>query len=148
MVLLVPLLHQYFILCDDGREWIEIFNSADTSVDLSNWKLYENGTNHGLELIQGTSVLSPNQYAVIVDDKNEFLKDYPAHSGTIFDSCFALNNNGEELTIKNQDLFIDKVNYSSAWEADGDGNSLQKIQLETSASYSWSNKYLPFYFFN
>ncbi|MHA1482573.1 MAG: Lcl domain-containing protein [Candidatus Heimdallarchaeaceae archaeon] len=112
---------------DDGREWIEIFNNANVSVDLSNWKLYEDGINHGLTLIQGTNILFPNQYAVIINDKNEFLKDYPAHSGTIFDSSFSLNNNGEELTIKNQDLFIDNIDYSATWGADGDGNSIQKI---------------------
>jgi len=124
---------------DEGREWIEIFNDANISVDLSNWKLYEDGINHGLTLIQGTNILSPNQYAVIVNDKNEFLKDYPAHFGTIFDSSFSLNNNGEELIIKNQDLFIDNIDYSSVWEADGDGNSLQKItpSLDSNDSNNW-----------
>jgi hypothetical protein len=124
---------------DDGREWIEIFNNANISVDLTNWKLYEDGTNHGLNIVQGANVLLSNQYAVIVDDKNEFLKDFPSYSGTILNSSFALSNDTEELIIKNQDLFIDNLSYSSVWGANGDGNSLQKItpNLYSNNSNNW-----------
>jgi len=117
---------------DEGREWIEIFNNGETQVDLTDWKFYEYGedANHRLEITQGSSTLQPNEYAVIVDDSEEFLKDYPDYSGTLFDSSFSLNNSGENIAIKNRTLLIDEVSYSSEWEANGDGNSLQRVNPE------------------
>ena len=114
---------------DEGREWIEIFNSGDSLVDLTNWKFYENQTNHTLTAIQGSMILAAGDYAVIVNssDKNKFLIDYPNYNGTLLKSSFSLNNSGESIAIKNGDLLIDEVSYSSSLGADGDGNSLQKI---------------------
>jgi len=112
---------------DEGREWIEIFNATDTEVDLTDWKFCEAETNHNLNLVQGTSSLSAAEYAVIANDSDEFLKDYPNYSGTLFDSSFSLNNTGESLSLKNKDLVCDQLAYSSNWGANGDGNSLQKI---------------------
>lgn len=112
---------------DDGREWIEIFNSDSTSVDLTDWIFYENNTKHGLSIIQGNAILPPSGYAVISSEPNKFLLDNPTYLGTIFDSAFSLNNDGENLAIKNKELaIIDELNYYSSWGANGDGRSLQR----------------------
>jgi len=112
---------------DGGREWTEIFNNGDASVDLTGWKFFENNTNHGLTVTQGNIVLSANGYAVIADDPSKFLIDNPGFSGTIFDSAFSLSNDGEELTIKDNNLsIIDETNYNSTQGANGNGRSLQK----------------------
>ena len=120
---------------DDGpdnkqrREWIEIYNSGD-NIDLKDWKLYEAKTNHGIDSVPegGDVFLSSNSYAVIVDKPEVFKEEHPNFSGVIFDSAFNLNNTGETLIIRNSDLVdVDSVNYSSDQGANGDGNSLQKI---------------------
>ena len=112
---------------DEDREWIEILNNGENSVDLTNWKFYENETNHNLKLIQGTISIPPNGYTIIADDTEKFLMDHPNYSGTLFDSAFSLSNSGEKIAIKNGDLIINEVTYESAWGANGDGNSLQKF---------------------
>lgn len=113
---------------DEGREWIEILNTATSEVDLTNWKFYENETNHQLNIVQGIAILPSNSYAIIADDAEKFLEDYPDFSETLFDSAFSLSNEGENIAIKNGDLMIDEVNYDSAWGASGDANSLQRTE--------------------
>lgn len=112
---------------DDGREWIEIFNNGDTTIDISGWKLHENETNHGLTVAQGMFSISANGYAIITDKPDKFLIDNPSYSGILFDSTFSLNNSGESLILKDGTLSItDEVNYSSSWGANGNGRTLQR----------------------
>jgi hypothetical protein len=113
---------------DSGREWIEIFNNSNESVNLENWRFYEAETNHKLKLFLGEVVLIPGAYLIIADNPGKFLLDWPAFIGTIFDSTFSLSNTGETLIIRNGELVdVDTVSYISDMGANGDENSLQKI---------------------
>ncbi|AKM77846.1 TPA: hypothetical protein DDZ49_03815 [Candidatus Wolfebacteria bacterium] len=112
---------------DEGREWIELYNNGTTTVDIAEWKFYENETHHGLTLKQGSPSLLPAGYAVIGNDSTAFLADNSGFTGTLFDSTFSLSNEGEFLVLKNGDLVIDTTMYASATGAQGDGNSLQKF---------------------
>jgi endonuclease YncB( thermonuclease family) len=115
---------------DSGREWIEIYNSGSLAVDIADWKLSENETNHSLALKMGSSVIASGQYAVVADNSEKFLIDYPNFSGSLFDSAFSLNNNGETIAIKNGDLKIDELTYLPTQGADGNGTSLQKFSTD------------------
>ena len=41
---------------DAGKEWIELYNNGE-EINLTGWKFYEGGTNHGLSLKQGDLML-------------------------------------------------------------------------------------------
>lgn len=111
---------------DSGREWIEIANLGSETIDIGKYKLFENNTNHGLKLISGAPVLVPNATAVIASDAQKFLADYPAYSGTLFDSAFALSNTGESFSIKNgSSTVLTSIEYSAEETANGTGGSLQ-----------------------
>jgi len=112
---------------DTGREWIEILNTGTSSVDLSEWKLFESDTNHTLTATQGGIVLVGQAYAVIADDPLQFLADHPGYSGVLFDSTFSLSNTGETIGIKNKTLLINSVVYNPLQGADGNGKSLQRF---------------------
>lgn len=112
---------------DDGREWIEIFNKSSSTIDLTEWKFSESGSDHGLTLKQGDKNIYPDSYAIISNNTDKFLKDFPGFSGTIFQSSFSLANSGETLILKNQDLQIDEITYSSSTGAYDNGQSLQLI---------------------
>lgn len=112
---------------DDGREWIEVHNAGTTTVDIGEWKFFEDETHHGLTAVQGTSVLPVGGYAVIVASSSAFLNDNAGYSGSIFDSAFSLSNTGESLALKNGDLVIDSIVYASSAGAGGDGMSLQRF---------------------
>ncbi len=112
---------------DSGREWVEIYNSGTNDVDLSSWKFFENNTNHAL-VANTDSIITSGNYAIIADNVSKFSADNPAFSGLLFDSSFSLSNTGESIAIKNSDLSnADSVSYNSDMGANGDGNSLQKI---------------------
>ncbi len=115
---------------DDGHEWIEVYNSGE-SFDLSKWKLFEGGSNHGISAYAGGSNLATGGYAVLADNPQKFLADWPNFSGIVFDSVFSggLNNtNGETMTLRNDSAVdVDSVTYNPTLGANGDGNSLQKI---------------------
>ncbi|MDP4020566.1 MAG: lamin tail domain-containing protein [Candidatus Adlerbacteria bacterium] len=110
---------------DQGYEWLELTNTGTTPVDISAWRLFENGTNHKLTLVQGASaVLQPGQSAVVADKAEYFITRYPA-VGVVFDSAFSLSNEMETLMLKNAggDV-VDQLTYRSSLGAKGDGASL------------------------
>ncbi len=116
---------------DTGREWIEIYNGSSAAIDISNWKLFEANTNHGLTNIQGGTSLASGGYAIIADDPTKFLADWSGFSGILFGSAFSLSNSGETLGLKENSTttsFVDQITYDPTTGAGGDGNSLQKSE--------------------
>lgn len=98
------------------HEWIEVWNKGDSDVDLGSWKFWENNTNHGLKAVSTTdSIISPNEYAVICQDGDVFLRDYPNFIGSVLDSAWSsLSENGEEVGLKDEaGNFIEKFTYLS-----------------------------------
>ena len=94
---------------DENREWLEIFNQTDQALDLTNWKFFEQNINHKLS---GNLTLAAKTYAVIVDDQNSFMLDYPNYTGLIIDSSFSLKNSGEYLALKDDfSTVIDEIIY-------------------------------------
>ncbi len=112
------------------HDWIEVHNNSAGIIDLSTFKLFEAGTNHGIKSIQGLPTLSPGAFAVVASNAATFLTDQPAgFNGQLFDSSFSLNSTsaGETLVIRTGDLSDqDSVAYSADLGAKDDGNSLQK----------------------
>ncbi len=113
---------------DTDREWIEIKNEGNESVDLISWKFFEANSNHGLVLSSGDSVLDSGEYAIIASQPTVFLVDWPSVTATIFDSSFSLNNEtGETLALKNgSGEVVDEITYSSSSGAVGNGKSLNR----------------------
>ena len=110
---------------DTKREWVEVFNSGTTSVDLTSYFLFENNVYHKL-MAQSGNMLPAGEYAIIADSIPEVLADYPNYAGLVFDSTFSLGNSGESISVANaQKVQIDTYAYSSGMGAANDGNSLQ-----------------------
>lgn len=110
---------------DSGKEWIEVVNRESVPVDICDWRLSTNGTNHKLSFSRGACEISPGGYAIIATSDDGFEALYPWFSGTVITGSFSLNNSGGTISLKNGDVEIDSVTYSSDAGAHGDGNSLQ-----------------------
>lgn len=87
-----------------NRDWVEIYNSASTSIDVSGFKIYDNGGRTGTKpkkvLPSGTTVAA-NGFIVIVTDTASFTGDL---------SDFGLSNNGDSVWVENTTgLVIDSV---------------------------------------
>jgi len=99
-----------------SHEWIEIWNKGNESIDIKDWKFWENNTNHGLKAVSSSdSFISPNEYGVIAQDSEEFLRDYPDFIGSVFDSSWgSLNESGEEIGLKDEaGNFVEQFVYVS-----------------------------------
>lgn len=108
---------------DFGREWIEVYNSGSVALDLTKFKLFENGTNH--KIVGGS--LPPGSYAVIADNPMKFKADWPQYSGALFDSTFALGNAGDTLELRDaSSTVLNVTSFTSALGAAGDGNTLNR----------------------
>lgn len=114
-----------------GQEWIEIFNAGNHPVNLTEWKFFENQTQHSLLLYQGTSTLATGTYAIIAQDASSTAQQYILPSTTIFDTSWgSLNESGEEIGLINQDgVLIEKFTYPTATE-----HSLERLSFITSSS--------------
>ncbi|MCX6779873.1 MAG: lamin tail domain-containing protein [Candidatus Magasanikbacteria bacterium] len=96
------------------HEWIEVWNKGSSSVDLSSWKFWENNTNHSLKAVTTTdSVVAPGEYAVICQDGDVFLRDYPSFIGSVLDSAWiSLSESGEEIGLKDESgNFVERFTY-------------------------------------
>ncbi|MCU0660548.1 MAG: lamin tail domain-containing protein, partial [Candidatus Pacebacteria bacterium] len=113
---------------DSKREWIEVYNSGDTTLDFTKWKLFKKETNHGIKQFKGSTVLSPGEFAVIAANGEQFMIEYPQYAGILFTSSFSLSNDGGIIGLKDSSLnIVHQVSYESTAGASGDGTSLQKL---------------------
>jgi len=113
---------------DSGREWIEVHNGTNESVNLADWSLRENDTDHALTLVQGSATLAAGEYAVIADNAVTFMSEWPDVEVTVFDSAFSLTNTGEALALKDENGdIVDEVTYDPNDGGDGDGNTLHRV---------------------
>ncbi|MEM7815595.1 MAG: lamin tail domain-containing protein [Candidatus Aenigmatarchaeota archaeon] len=116
---------------DEKHEWIEIYNNGTIAVDVTKLRLEESGTQHTIKNSTNLTYIKAGEYAVIAENSDQFLIDYPECSCLIFDSSFSLSNTGEELLLrlgKNGEI-IDSVFYNSTWGGNGNGFSIEKIKL-------------------
>lgn len=118
---------------DSGHEWIEVFNSSASSIRLSEWRLYEGGTNHKIKAVSNDGLVPSGAFAVIAENPALFLADYPQYAGLLFDSSFSLANDGDSFVLRDKNLKdVNAVVYQSSYGALGDGNTLQRQPDTTS----------------
>lgn len=111
---------------DNGGEWIEVYNGSSTVIDLTEWTLFENGTDHGINSYGGSQNLAPGQYAIVANDAALFSA---AYGGTLytFDSSFSFGNDAGTLELRNASgTPVHDKTYDSTDGASNDGNSLQR----------------------
>ncbi len=84
----------------DASDWIELYNAADTAIDIGGWYLSDNGNNLAKYNIAPGTIIAPDQYIVFRQDEN---------FGNVNDpGChvpFALSENGETVHISSAQSF-------------------------------------------
>lgn len=114
---------------DTNREWIEVVFDENEEINSSTLTLVENGREHELTLVQDSST----SFAIIAQNAEQFLNEYPSFTATLFDSSFSLRNSGQDyIALKNSVEILDFVNYSVDWG--GRGRSLERLSIEQSAN--------------
>jgi hypothetical protein len=112
---------------DTNREWIELYNSSETAVDITEDWRFNDGSSH---LMNNQEIFSipANSYIILASNKDTFLSEHVGFLGIVIDTVMNLNNEGDILKILDATgSTIDTITYSSSQGANGDGNSLQLI---------------------
>lgn len=120
---------------DGGREWVEIKNTDNASVDLSDWR-FNDGSNHILLISeekggQGSFVIGVGEYVILASDAIQFLSEYNGFSGTVIDTVMSLGQQNDRTytlsLIRSDGAVENTASYNTALGALGDGNSLQIV---------------------
>jgi len=122
---------------DDNFEFLELYNSGDTLVELSGFSI-----TNGIEFtFPDASFISPDEYIVLTINSNT----YSGNAYQVFQwKSKKLSNSGEELTLSDVENYqVDYVNYDDgvAWPPlpDGTGPSLELLDpyLNNSLPENW-----------
>ncbi len=130
-----------------GSDWIEVFNNSNKVIDLINWGFsnFDDDTISNNKLISDHFILNPNEYAVIGQDSNFVLNNYPySQIGTFINSDLPTysNDSGTVYLIFNNKVY-DKVSYKPDWHFllldSEDGVSLERINpnSESNTPNNW-----------
>lgn len=118
--------------CSDLKcEWVEIYNNGSVAENLENWTL--NGKNFDDFIIQ------PEEFAVIAKSlagyeeffgNNDTLWSVEDGDYVVVDGYFSLSNSGGVVNLSDG-YFEDVFYYNDSFGADGNGKTLQKINLNS-----------------
>lgn len=128
----------------EAGDWIELYNYADTPIDISGW-VYRDENNSNKFVIPEGSAIAAEGYVVIASDTAAFKT---IHSGVTYikgQPGFGLGGNNDEVRIyTNSGGMVDSVRYDdeSPWPiaADGDGFTLelQNSVLDNALAENWN----------
>lgn len=121
---------------DTAHEWVELFNSGDSSVTIIGgsttgaWRIND-GANHlfSSTATQGSMTIGSKEYVIIAQNAVTFLADNPGFSGNLIESSgLSLNNTSATvgLRIGSGGTIWGQATYQNSQGANGDGNSLQR----------------------
>lgn len=127
----------------DSGEWIEIYNTQDFAINISNWTFTDSDSTNVFTFPPETN-LNPKGYLVLTSDLQKFSSLFPNVQNLIGSFNFKLSNENEELILKNAlGITVDSVFYatSSPWtsEPNGSGKTLELIStdLDNTLPSSW-----------
>jgi len=131
----------------DSGDWVELYNFADSPVNISNWVFMDEKNSHKFILPDG-AILESNGYIVISNDLNKFKSVYGDNISIYGDFSFGLGNGGDIIRLYDSNFKeVDIVKYKDvgAWSkfADGNGGSLLLLDpnKDNSKASSWFNKF-------
>jgi len=93
------------------KDWIELYNSSNNSLNLSGWIVKDSDDDHQFELPQGT-IISANNYLVVCNDEALFSSFYKIATNTVGDLSFGLSNRSDYIRLYDQQkILIDSLYY-------------------------------------
>ncbi len=97
---------------DSKEEWIELFNSGNTTINIGNWTVVDNNGTGSSYSFPGSANLDPGTFYTVASDRKGFKKLYGRNPDK-WGSIPSLNNGGDALLLKDDSgALIDAV----AWE--------------------------------
>jgi beta-lactamase superfamily II metal-dependent hydrolase len=85
---------------DSKEEWIELYNNATSTVDISGWTITDNNGTGATYTIPAGQTMAPGSYFTIAKNSRGFNKLY-GYDADLYGDIPALNNDGDTLILKN-----------------------------------------------
>ena len=133
----------------ETKDWIELYNNGNSSVDISNWVFKDSDDLHEFVIPNGT-IMVPGSFLVLTQFLANFQVLFPAVSPVIGDFEFGLSGGGELIRLfDNNENLMDFVEYDdeAPWptEPDGNGPTLELIHpdLDNNLASSWAASIPP-----
>ncbi len=125
----------------NADDWVELYNSNSTAIDISNWKIKDDDDTHIFIIPEGTQI-EANGFMVFVKDESDFISVFPGipHIGEL---GFGFGGSDAVRLYNLADELVDEVFYSkdAPWPtcADETGNTLELINpdLDNALPESW-----------
>ena len=126
----------------NADDWIELYNSNSTTIDISNWKIKDDDDTHIFVIPAGTQI-EANGYMVFVKDESDFISVFPSIP-YIGELGYGFGGSDAVRLYNLADELVDEVFYSSdppwpncAYET---GNTLELISpdLDNALPESWN----------
>jgi hypothetical protein len=128
----------------DPEDWVELYNSRESSIYIGNWKLKDEANDHVFTIPENT-ILSGGDYLVLCKDAIAFESQFPEVTNFIGDLGYGLGGGGDMVRLfDSNDTLMDEVEYDDEdpWpeQADGEGPTLELIYpyLDNSLAENWA----------
>lgn len=133
----------------ETKDWIELYNSGGTAVDISNWVFKDDDDLHEFIIPNGT-IMQSSGFLVLVQSLTDFQALFPGISPVIGSFEFGLDGGGELIRLfNNNNVLIDSVEYDDVdpWPTEPDGNGptleLTNTELDNNLASSWAASIPP-----
>ena len=113
----------------DTKDWVELYNKSNNSVDMSGWVIKDSDTSHSYIFPNGFT-LSPGSFVVIAEDTAALKSLFPNVNNAIGNLSFGFSSKGEVIKLFNNNIvLVDSVKYNDKFpwpvEANGAGSTLE-----------------------
>lgn len=97
----------------DTRDWVELYNNSDVTVDLGGWVFKDNSDDHSF-IFSSNLILEPWSFLVLCRNSTAFKILQPDVKQLTGDLSFKFSSTGDELRLFNSENdLVDNVAYSS-----------------------------------
>ncbi len=115
-------------------EWVEIYNSTSSPLNLNSWKIGDNSTSTNIG--EKDFIIQPSSFIVISKDSS-ITKYFTVTSTFIVINFPSLNNTGDAVVLKDPTgKIIDSLEYFPSWGGSSSGRSLERIDIQSSSTDS------------
>lgn len=129
----------------DTADWIELYNTSESELDLSGWIMRDNDDTHNFTLPEGTTI-EGNGFLILTRDKMRILAEFPnIESIAVGDFDFGLSSGGDAVRLYDaNEALVDEVYYlpDSPWPtlSNGEGYTLELVSpdLDNSLPQNWA----------
>jgi hypothetical protein len=129
----------------DTKDWIELYNAGNASVNLKNWIISDAGPESGY-IFSSDLILTPDMYIVVCRDVAAFRKLVPDVKNVTGDLNFGLSSSGDDVNLYDpQKNLIDFLSYTPnrPWPTDANGTgasiALTSPFLDNNAGENWKS---------